>query len=85
MQTGKSLYTKTKTQIQQGNNKNFELQSNEIYVKIYSKPVTISSNKHSLHLFNFEVLRLQGLFQNKKNHLYETLKSDHRLFPINNK
>ena len=89
MRTGKSLYTKTKTQIRQGSNKNFEFE-NLIAVewdkrRIYSKTVTISSNKHPLGLFNFEVLRLQHLFQNKKNHLHETLKAGHRLFSSNNK
>ena len=35
--------------------------------------------------FKFEVLRLQRLFQNKKNHLYETSKPCHGLFSNNNK
>ena len=78
MRTGKSLCIKTKTKIRQCNNKNFEFK-NLIVVEWdirwnYSKPVTISSDKHPLRLFNFEVLRLQRLFQNKKNHLDEALK-----------
>ena len=53
---------------------------------IYSKPVSILSNKHiPLPLFKFEVLRLQRLFQNKKNHLYElrNLAIDSSLITIN--
>ena len=77
------------TGIRQGNDKNFEmktwLQSNKIYIDIYSKPVSIFSNKHPRRLFKFEVLRLQRLFQNKKNHLYETSKPCHGLFSNNNK
>ena len=46
---------------------------------IYSKPVSIFSNKHPWRLFKFEVLRLQHLFQNKKNHLYETSEPCHGL------
>ena len=57
MGTGKSLhYTKAKTGIRQGNDKNFEmktwLQSNKIYMDIHSKPVSISSNKPPVAYLN---------------------------------
>ena len=51
---------------------------------IYSKPVSIFSDKHPWRLFKFEVLRLQRLFQNKKNHLSEPSKPCHRRFSNNN-